>query len=265
MRWVPAADIDAWLSVRGFAWMVVGVVCLWLLNLVVMTAVIPEHEARGVAGDMFGASTSLFSGLAFAGLIFTLLIQRRELELQREELAKLRTETAGTREQMELQSNFISQQIFEHTFFRLLDLISDSVEGMSKGARQGRMSGKAALREVVDDFRMSLRVVNHTGATVKSAYRNWFSRHQDLVEPYIATFCELLFFIKNRQTVSDPDGFLKYEHIVRSQLSHSEIRLLTYASFFWNDGGVIGDFLSRSPETHVDAEFQDDISRLRRP
>jgi len=41
---------------------------------------------RGQFGDMFGAVNSLFSGLAFLGLIFTIRLQYIELKLQREEL-----------------------------------------------------------------------------------------------------------------------------------------------------------------------------------
>jgi hypothetical protein len=41
----------------------------------------------GVFGDSFGALTSLFSGLAFSGMIVTILLQRDELELQRKEIA----------------------------------------------------------------------------------------------------------------------------------------------------------------------------------
>ncbi|MDR6554663.1 hypothetical protein [Paenibacillus qinlingensis] len=43
---------------------------------------------RGTFGDMFGAVNSLFSGLAFAGIIYTIYLQRKELTLQREEIQK---------------------------------------------------------------------------------------------------------------------------------------------------------------------------------
>jgi hypothetical protein len=39
-------------------------------------------------GDSFGVLTSLFSGLAFAGMIITILLQKDELKLQREELTR---------------------------------------------------------------------------------------------------------------------------------------------------------------------------------
>lgn len=47
---------------------------------------------RGTFGDMFGGVNSLFSGLAFAGLIYAILLQRQELSLQREELSLTRNE-----------------------------------------------------------------------------------------------------------------------------------------------------------------------------
>ncbi|HGS4675811.1 MULTISPECIES: hypothetical protein [Vibrio] len=45
-------------------------------------------------GSMFGASSALFSGLAFLGLIYTIFLQMKELSLQRDEL-KLTRECSG--------------------------------------------------------------------------------------------------------------------------------------------------------------------------
>lgn len=43
---------------------------------------------------MFGAVNALFSGLAFAGIIYTIFLQKEELALQREELKANRDELA---------------------------------------------------------------------------------------------------------------------------------------------------------------------------
>lgn len=40
------------------------------------------HDDRGTFGDMFGAVNALFSGFAFAGLIYTISVQRQELQTQ---------------------------------------------------------------------------------------------------------------------------------------------------------------------------------------
>lgn len=46
----------------------------------------------GTFGDSFGLLTALFSGLAFAGVIITILLQRDELRLQRQEMKENRKE-----------------------------------------------------------------------------------------------------------------------------------------------------------------------------
>lgn len=57
---------------------------------------IPVWNESGVFGDTFGAINSLFSGLAFAGLLYTILLQSRELKLQREELALTREQLTSS-------------------------------------------------------------------------------------------------------------------------------------------------------------------------
>ena len=58
----------------------------------------------GVFGDSFGVLTALFSGLAFAGKIITILLQRQELALQREELRLTREELKLTRGELSTQN-----------------------------------------------------------------------------------------------------------------------------------------------------------------
>ena len=53
---------------------------------------LPDWPTRGQFGDVFGAANALFSGLAFAGLIYTVFLQREELALQRKELQLTREE-----------------------------------------------------------------------------------------------------------------------------------------------------------------------------
>jgi hypothetical protein len=60
---------------------------------------------RGQFGDLFGVVNALFSGLAFAGLIYAILLQREDLALQRTELTLTRQElkrSASAQEQSEL-------------------------------------------------------------------------------------------------------------------------------------------------------------------
>lgn len=66
---------------------------------------LPDWQTRGQFGDVFGAANALFSGLAFAGLIYAILLQREDLELQRKELEMTRqelTRSAAAQEQSEI-------------------------------------------------------------------------------------------------------------------------------------------------------------------
>lgn len=53
-------------------------------------------SGAGLLGDSFGVVNSLFSGLAFAGVIIAILLQREELALQRQELELTRKELKRT-------------------------------------------------------------------------------------------------------------------------------------------------------------------------
>lgn len=75
-----------------------GVVSLWILTPFVVSYFFPEDWGkRGQFGDLFGVVNSLFSGLAFAALVFTIHLQRKELALQRNELKLQRNEMIQSR------------------------------------------------------------------------------------------------------------------------------------------------------------------------
>ena len=83
-------------------------------------------SARGTFGDKFGAINALFSGLAFAGLITTIMLQRREL--------------AETREAFEKQVVNVNIQRFDSTFFQLIALHNDITAKLSVLSKEGRQA-----------------------------------------------------------------------------------------------------------------------------
>lgn len=65
----------------------------------------------GLYGDSFGAINSLFTGLAFAALIFTILLQQREIKLQRYDLRSQIGEMELSRAQIKRQADLQEKQI----------------------------------------------------------------------------------------------------------------------------------------------------------
>lgn len=72
-----------------------------------------DSNYRGIVGDMFGAVNALFSGLAFAGLIYTITVQSKELKLQRESIDMQTQELSLQRKVIEMQTNELKQQHVE--------------------------------------------------------------------------------------------------------------------------------------------------------
>lgn len=75
-----------WSGLKKLAWVMLGgVVTLFLLNFS-LVFLVENENTRGTFGDQFGAVNALFSVQAFAGLIYTIILQSRDLELQRNDL-----------------------------------------------------------------------------------------------------------------------------------------------------------------------------------
>ncbi|MCR9229486.1 MAG: hypothetical protein NXI29_00540 [bacterium] len=76
-----------------------------------VTSLISRTEQQGQFGDMFGAANTLFSGLAFAGIIYTIWLQRTELKLQRKELISTKEELKLSREAHQKTCNIMETQL----------------------------------------------------------------------------------------------------------------------------------------------------------
>jgi hypothetical protein len=217
---------------------------------------------RGQFGDQFGAVNSLFSGLAFAGIIFTLLLQKRDLR--------------ETREAM-------SHERFDNTFFQLLSVqiaITEKIEviggsgkkafdafnehlkasdpdfyvfcGSQKLSRdqvrkikdnkivntalypelddsdvtnltESLKSGVKAFENYLDD-----NVTMHEKKIV-DAYIRSASKYIDSFSHYFRNLYHLLKFIDESPLVSEIEK-IRYSRFVRAQLSQVELVTLFYNS-----------------------------------
>lgn len=129
--------------IRIALWSAAGVVVVWSLTFFLFF--INKWDERGQFGDMFGAVNALFSGLAFAGLIITLILQRRELELQRDELVQTRNEFVE-------QNKTMKRQRFENTFFNLMTMLQHITDNLDYVCPDGADMFEAKGREVFKKF-----------------------------------------------------------------------------------------------------------------
>lgn len=119
------------------AWWRYGLVVLALMALFyfLVHTCFPQLAESGTFGDTFGAINAFFTGLAFAGFLIALALQRKDLQnqqaelaLQREELKLQREEMAETREVFQFQRNDALLSTLLSNFQRYTDSIIPTLE-----------------------------------------------------------------------------------------------------------------------------------------
>lgn len=206
-----------------------------------------DNTEKGVIGDMFGSINALFSGLALAGIILTILLQRKELRYQRDELRE-------TRQEFETQNETLKLQRFENTFFNILNLHHQIVSGIDYSfyknkERSGGLGGMTKLGEEQES-------VTITGRDVfRMKYNAMFSqiskKPDDYIGIYLKTYAqsqtdfghyfrnlyrmiklvdETDFFYNSSKIAEDEIFQIKYRYtsMIRAQLSDYELLMMFY-------------------------------------
>ncbi|MFN1218755.1 putative phage abortive infection protein [Chryseobacterium kwangjuense] len=187
-----------------------------------------NYDNRGTFGDMFGAANALFTGLSFVGLIVTILLQRKDLNTQRDELQK--------------QTQSINKQNFENTFFQLLSLFNSVTSSIEITNDEGTYKGRSAINEMsihltreifkaakkkgklFTESTLNQAVKDLEKTEIMEIYIDFYNYHQELIGHYFRTFYHVIKLIHNNDEIDKRF----YISIARSQLSSTELVLLFY-------------------------------------
>jgi hypothetical protein len=146
---------------------------LWSSSGIIINSISASN--RGTFGDMFGAINALFSGLAFAGVIYTILLQRQELKLQRKELKLTRQElkrTAKAQEDSEkalntqakayvLSAIINGQNSFAHQMNRIIDDLQQQYDSYLGPSDYGN-SLKDEIQEKKKQLNIHLKIIQNS-------------------------------------------------------------------------------------------------------
>lgn len=237
------------MKIRNLSWILIGgvflTVTLYAGALVYLTWPIDSLSvsSSGVFGDSFGLLTSLFSGLAFAGLIITIVMQRDELTLQREELSLTRKELSGQKQEMQAQNETLKVQRFENTFFKMLEVLEACRNDIFYQSFQGSPSqGRDAVKRLYDSFidgfltdRKSVGIIQEkvfseeckTKKGVAHRYNKFYAKYGDELGQYYRTLYNTLKLVDRSDFIYEKSV---YTNLVRAQLSRYELSLLFYNS-----------------------------------
>lgn len=198
----------------------------------------------------FDRLNALFSGLAFWGVIWAILLQKRELAFQRRELELTRQEVRGQKEQLQAQNLTMRQQRFENTFFSLLNLFIGVVSSMEvttvAEGRPATFKGRECFTALYNELQRQYTNDQHatkiddSKALCIDAYNHFADYRQMAVGHYFRTLYNIVKFV-DRSTVDDKQTYI---NILRAQLSSSELNLLFY--------NCLSDYGSRKFKPYVE-------------
>jgi len=206
-------------------------------------------DERGTFGDMFGSINALYSGLALAGIIFTILLQRKELQYQREELRE-------TRKEFIIQNKTLKTQRFENTFFNMLTLHNQLLNDIDFDERKSIGPGQSGYytvrgRDVFKDRYLQLIAKFKTDSKTKN-YEEIYLEFYDITKTdfghYFRNLYRIIKMIDSTEFYNFDELNLnekdtnhlahyqaknfteryKYSSILRAQLSDYELLLLFY-------------------------------------
>jgi hypothetical protein len=221
------------------------VVVLWAACWIFVPLIYNEPEKRGVFGDMFGVVNALFSGLAFAGLIYTILLQREELKAQREELVLTREELKGQKEELQAQrkefqkqNTTLKRQRFENMFISMLvnhsTIVKDIRYVNSRFDRIISYTGTAALNQCLKDYAIKVNGFHTRYVAHRNAHIKVFSNIYDSVSPYFQSLIALHTAIVDANF--KPKAKERYCKMLAAYVSTSERRFLYYYLSTVEDG-----------------------------
>ncbi|MCP4052449.1 MAG: hypothetical protein GY739_05150 [Mesoflavibacter sp.] len=120
---------------RNFYLLIVLVITIWIISWIITDNLYCSVTDRGAFGDKFGFVNSLFSGLALAGIIYSIFLQQKELSLQRTELKETKEE--------------FKDQNFQTTFFNLLKTQNQIADDISTTISDFKNYSQQTNRQVV--------------------------------------------------------------------------------------------------------------------
>lgn len=235
-----------WVKKHLLGIMLCMVLCLFVANLCLIF--LPySKEARGTFGDQFGAVNALFSGLAFAGLIYTIMLQRNDLKLQRQDLKLQRKELELTRKEMEeqtaefeKQNETLKIQRFENTFFNMLSQFQEVVNNLTATVNAGmQSSGREVFRDLYENATVyvkipkdGLRYQTTKGMRIALAIFKMDgymkSEMPAIFDHYFRLLYRILKFVRDTPLITTFDDEYEYTSMLRAILSRYELVWLYY-------------------------------------
>jgi hypothetical protein len=212
-----------------------GVLFIWFISF----AFVNQHCENRTFQDVFTILNTLFSGLAMGGVMLAILLQREELELQRQELQQ-------TRNEFVIQNETLKKQRFENTFFQLLNLHHEIIDKLAHHSDGGdRYEKREVFTQAIKHFDAELdKAIEYQIRREKeyetvggeqladdffiiTGYSEFFNEYQRSLSHYFRNIYHAFKYVFTSKLLPNDEKKF-YTSIIRAQLSPDELHLLFY-------------------------------------
>lgn len=181
-----------------------------------------KPDVWGQFGDFIGGTLNpIFSLLALLALLATFTLQLQEFRLSTKELR-------NSAEALMAQHLAMQRQIFENTFFQLLSLHNELLNGIDLVGRSGNLiKGRDCFAVFVNRANSAINNRQGSGSNLSAfrlAYEEFQKIHDREISHYFRTLYNLIKYIDSTKGIDAQF----YANIVRAQLSSNEVTLLMY-------------------------------------
>jgi hypothetical protein len=196
-----------------------------------------EFDDLGPFGDFLAGSTvPLFTLVSSIGVILTLRMQQKQLEMQREELQNSIVEMQETRKVMIEQGETMTLQRFESTFFNMLNLHSTIIKSLSISDDIGtrfteRETFKVLVRQIAarynnDGYQSQKKELYKVADELDFAYRAVYNNNEPMFGQYFKNLGIMVKFV-DASNISNENKQM-YMEMIKSQFSSKESTVLIY-------------------------------------
>ncbi|NMY91217.1 putative phage abortive infection protein [Pseudomonas oryzihabitans] len=187
-----------------------------------------ETGTWGEFGDFIGGTLNpFFSALSLLAILWTLIIQSKELSHSTEALRE--------------QSKHLDTQSFENTFFALIQLNNEIAKtlDLSEIESENYKPGRGSFRNLVNLLKETYLWVKDYESqgltsiqTIRESYKQFYAKNQKFVGNYLKTTEKIMQFIIERCPTTDRTDPATYIDILRAQKTNHELVIIFYHSIY---------------------------------
>lgn len=166
---------------------IIIIVFVMALNWILALCIGEGWPDKGSFGSMFGASSTFITGLAFIGLLITIILQSKAIKIQQTELINQNEQLYNQGLELKLNRETFEQQKFENTFFTLVEMYRKYYNNLIYEGQHNNFNGISAVNANLNEINRLVISPNNIEkeSTERDRINSLYERNYDFTTPYL--------------------------------------------------------------------------------